>query len=82
MKHTLRIITASILWNALEFYNLTLYGALTSALYFLSDKPSLSLLASLAAFGVAFLALSISIVLMGIPTVAITFLLGHGRPFF
>ncbi len=96
-KHVFRVITASVIGNALEFYNLTLYAALTSifaALYFPSENHSISLLASLATFGIAFLvrplgaiifghigdkigrkqALSLSIIIMGIPTVAITFL--------
>jgi len=51
------IIFASILGNALEFYNLTLYGVLASVfanIYFPSDNKTLSLFASLAAFAVAF----------------------------
>lgn len=68
MKKQLRIATASIVGNALEFYNLTLYGALAAIfapLYFPSDTPNTSLLASLATFGVAFFVRPLGAVFFG-----------------
>lgn len=97
MTHLSRVILASILGNALEFYNLTLYGVLTplfAKIYFPAASQTTSLLASVATFGVAFFfrplgalifgyigdrigrkkALSLSIVLMGLPTILIAFI--------
>ncbi|MEI8320921.1 MAG: MFS transporter [Alphaproteobacteria bacterium] len=68
MRHAARITIASILGNALEFYNLTLYGALTpvfAALYFPAKTPALSLLISLLAFGVSFFVRPLGAILFG-----------------
>ena len=62
------IIFASVLGNTLEFYNLTLYGILASVfagIYFPSDKKALSLLASLAAFAIAFFVRPLGAILFG-----------------
>lgn len=86
-----RVLISSIIGNALEFYDFTLYGvfaAILAAHFFPSDNPSVSLLASWGAFAAGFImrpfgaavfghigdrfgrrkALSISIVVMGVPT--------------
>ena len=53
-----RILGSSILGNALEFYDFTLYGFFTCIIanyYFPGSSESAKLLASLAAFGAGFL---------------------------
>ncbi|MEN8236968.1 MAG: MFS transporter [Pseudomonadota bacterium] len=95
-----RILFASVLGNALEFYDFTLYGVFATViarLYFPSDNEVISLLASWGAFGTGFLmrpfgamvfgyigdkfgrqkALTLSIVLMGVPTLVIGLLPGY-----
>lgn len=95
-----RILFASVLGNALEFYDFTLYGVFATVIarqFFPSDNEMVSLLASWGAFGTGFLmrpfgatvfgyigdrfgrqkALTLSIVLMGVPTLAIGLLPGY-----
>lgn len=95
-----RILISSILGNALEFYDFTLYGFFTCVIanhYFPGSNEISRILASLAAFGSGFLtrpfggmvfgylgdrygrkmALSSSILLMGIPTAIIGLLPGY-----
>jgi len=95
-----KILIASILGNALEFYDFTLYGFFTCVIanyYFPGSNEISRILASLAAFGSGFLtrpfgglvfgylgdkygrklALSSSILLMGIPTAIIGLLPGY-----
>ena len=63
-----KIIFASVLGNALEFYNLTLYGVMASKfanLYFPNSSKILSLIASLGAFAAAFLVRPIGAILFG-----------------
>ncbi len=53
-----KIVLASVVGNALEFFDFTLYGVFAgviAALYFPSSDPTTSLLMSLGAFGVGFL---------------------------
>jgi MFS transporter, MHS family, proline/betaine transporter len=94
------VIIASILGNALEFYNLTLHGVFASILgnlFFPSSDPTVSLIASLSTFAAGFCmrplgaiifgrigdrlgrkrALSLSIIIMGIPTFLIGCLPGY-----
>lgn len=94
------VIIASILGNALEFYNLTLHGvfaAILGNLFFPSTDPNISLIASLGTFAAGFCmrplgaiifgqigdrlgrkkALSLSIIMMGIPTFLIGLLPGY-----
>ena len=101
MKKT-KIITASIFGNALEFYNLTLYGfyvSILAPLFFPSENATYSLIASLSAFAFGFfvrpigaivfgsigdklgrrLALSLSILFMGIPSLIISVLPGYSK---
>lgn len=89
-----RVIVASALGNALEFYDFTLYGVFATViakLFFPSTDPTASLLASWGAFAAGFLmrpfgatvfgfigdrlgrknALTISLLLMGVPTLVI-----------
>jgi MHS family proline/betaine transporter-like MFS transporter len=91
---TKNILGASILGNALEFYDFTLYGFFTCVIanaFFPFESESARVLASLAAFGAGFVtrpfggmlfgfigdyfgrkvALSLSILLMGLPTILI-----------
>ncbi len=95
-----RILFASVLGNALEFYDFTLYGvfaAVIAKIYFPSDNEMVSLMSSWGAFGTGFLmrpfgamvfgyigdrlgrqkALTLSIVLMGVPTLVIGLLPGY-----
>ncbi len=97
-----KILGASVLGNALEFYDFTLYGFFTCIIanyYFPGSSESAKILASLAAFGAGFLtrpfggmvfgyigdrygrriALSSSILLMGIPTMIIGVLPGYAQ---
>jgi MHS family proline/betaine transporter-like MFS transporter len=99
MKKT-KIITASILGTALEFYDFTLYGIFTPILanmFFPSDDPVFSKMLAFAAFAASFLmrpfgaaifghigdkwgrkkALSLSILMMGIPTFVVGVLPGY-----
>ncbi len=101
MKST-KIILASIFGNALEFYNLTLYGfyvSILAPLFFPSENPTYSLIASLSAFAFGFfvrplgavvfgyigdkfgrrLALSLSILFMGVPSLIISVLPGYEK---
>lgn len=95
-----QILGSSILGNALEFYDFTLYGFFTCIIancFFPGSSETAKILASLAAFGVGFLtrpfggmvfgyvgdrygrkiALSSSILLMGLPTVVIGLMPGY-----
>lgn len=88
---------AIVVGNALEYYDFMLYGffaAILAPLFFPSDVPGISLIASMASYGVGFLArplggiffghlgdrrgrkdtLSLSILLVTIPTLGIAFL--------
>lgn len=99
MKKT-KIITASILGTALEFYDFTLYGIFTpvlASMFFPCDNPVLSKILAFAAFAASFLmrpfgaaifghigdkwgrkkALSLSILIMGIPTFIVGVLPGY-----
>ncbi len=63
-----KIISASILGNALEFYNLTLYGVFASLfadLFFPSSNKALSLIASLGTFAAAFLVRPLGAIVFG-----------------
>lgn len=89
-----KILAVSIVGNALEFYDFTLYGVLAASIsqhFFPSSDPMASLLASLGAFAAGFLmrpfgatlfgflgdrygrksALTISVLLMSIPTLIV-----------
>lgn len=95
-----KLLFACTLGNALEFFDFTLYGvfaSLIARIYFPDVDPTASLLKSLGAFAVGFLArpfgglffgyigdkfgrkraLSLSILLMGVPTFTIAFLPGY-----
>jgi MHS family proline/betaine transporter-like MFS transporter len=64
----IKIISASILGNALEFYNLTLYGVFASLfadLFFPSSNRALSLIASLGTFAAAFLVRPLGAIFFG-----------------
>lgn len=97
MSNKKKVIIASVLGNALELYDFSLYGIfapLFATLFFPTGNPTVALLASLATFAVGFLmrplggilfgylgdrfgrknALSISIMLMALPTLIISFL--------
>src|SRR5687768_7957673 len=66
--HNIRIIFASILGNALEFYNLTLCGILAGTfadLYFPSKNHSLSLISSLGVFALGFIVRPLGAILFG-----------------
>jgi MHS family proline/betaine transporter-like MFS transporter len=63
-----RIIFASIFGNALEFYNLTLYGfyvSILAPLFFPSENSTYSLIASLSAFAFGFFVRPIGAILFG-----------------
>jgi len=97
MSNKKKVIIASVLGNALELYDFSLYGIfvpLFATLFFPTGNPTVALLASLATFAVGFLtrplggilfgylgdrfgrknALLISIMLMALPTLIISFL--------
>ena len=99
LKHV-RILIASIFGNALEFYNLTLYGFFVATIaqtFFPADDALFSLISSLSVYAVGFVirplgatvfgyigdrlgrrkALGLSIFLMGIPSLIISFLPGY-----
>lgn len=63
-----KIIFASVLGNALEFYNLTLYGVMAAKFathFFPNTSKVLSLVASLGAFAAAFLVRPLGAILFG-----------------
>lgn len=95
-----KIVVASTLGNALEFYDFTLYGVFVTKLtplYFPNENTTLALIAFYSTFAIGFLArpfggslfgyigdkygrknaLSLSILLMGIPTLMIGLLPGY-----
>jgi MHS family proline/betaine transporter-like MFS transporter len=94
MKKETKVITASMVGNALEFYDFSLYGffaPILSTLFFPSDNSLVSLIQALGVFALGFMtrpigaiifghigdklgrkkALSYSVLLMSIPTMAI-----------
>lgn len=102
MMKNAKIIIASIFGNALEFYNLTLYGfyvSILAPLFFPFENATHSLIASLSAFAFGFfvrpfgaivfgfigdkfgrrLALSLSILFVGIPSLVVSVLPGYSK---
>ena len=67
-RSSLRIVTAASIGNALEWFDLLIYGyfAVTiSRLFFPSDDQTLSLLLALGTFGVSYLARPLGAMMLG-----------------
>ena len=67
-RSSLRIITAASIGNALEWFDLLIYGyfAVTiSRLFFPSDDQTVSLLLALGAFGVSYLVRPLGAIVLG-----------------
>ncbi len=68
MRSQTRVLIASIFGNALEFYNLTLYGFFVvtiAATFFPSDNALLSLISSLSVYAIGFVVRPLGAVLFG-----------------
>jgi len=64
-----RQVTAAVIGNALEWYDFTIFGAMSSLLselFFPSDDPQAALLKTLAVFGVGFVMRPVGGILLGI----------------
>lgn len=68
VSHRIRILLASIFGNALEFYNLTLYGffvAIIGKTFFPSESPLFSLISSLSGYAIGFIVRPLGAIVFG-----------------